>query len=212
MIPPDNHDTRALASEREMHFDKWVKQHTVYRREQLIKAQMGAQQSAVDDGGDDDDDNDNDAAGGKEDNKVQQEQQESQESQEKDIEGIKRGEKEVIQLEIESEAFQDSDDIEVRRCQQYFNRSWQQRAQSNTNEDSFWEEYHHDRVLCRAIAGYPDLFPKIDLVPKLPANLQSTCMSLSDIINQETDIHEKLGKLEASSTTLRDMRNDFTST
>ena len=76
----------------------------------------------------------------------------------------------------------------------YFNRSWQQRAQSNTNEDSFWEEYHHDRVLCRAIAGYPDLFPKIDLVPKLPANLQSTCMSLSDIINQETDIHEKLGK------------------
>merc|ERR1711871_1754124 len=95
--------------------------------------------------------------------------------------GDDEGEEKEIKLELESE-IDGNTDVELKKFVDYFNRSWQQRSpSSNDATQSFWDEYHHDRVLARAVAGYPDLFPRVDLVTQLPSNLQSTCMTLNEV-------------------------------
>merc|ERR1711871_541487 len=136
-----------------------------YIREELIKAQVERRRSNMyaNDGDDGDDD-------GEEDLQQSQEKKDTEEGEEKEI-----------KLELESE-IDGNTDVELKKFVDYFNRSWQQRSpSSNDATQSFWDEYHHDRVLARAVAGYPDLFPRVDLVTQLPSNLQSTCMTLNEV-------------------------------
>ena len=192
MTPPDNHDMRALASEREALYERWVKNHMNYIREELIKAQVERRRSNMyaNDGDDD----------GEEDLQQSQEKKDTEEGEEKEI-----------KLELESE-IDGNTDVELKKFVDYFNRSWQQRSpSSNDATQSFWDEYHHDRVLARAVAGYPDLFPRVDLVTQLPSNLQSTCMTLNEVIKKEADSRAQLDVLEARSSRLRDRKDEFTS-